>query len=384
MRAGVLSDDRIIKYLNENFINTWVPNSELGRVPSLREPIAKRRERESNTFDTTHALAQAIIKSWKKGSPVDCFVISPTFELMGRQPVNELLFAGGNTPRRYLTFLQESLAGKLPGFGEDTSEPPPAPDSGSLSELDAAMSKDLKIILTSERPKREVLNIFRTPKSGYQDYTVIEIDTTAFKGEGLLTIDILVGSADPEGSFDLYDGDTELPTRGTPHSALASAWGILPGKKGTIKYRFDRGKVFKLGGTGSWFSEEGSINAFLAEISVASDQEPEPSKEASTRPEQSAEDVMNTFVEAFKNLDAEVILSMLTEDARETFGDNFQDMPEDVRTQMRQILNQMEVLSSEYVGDEFHFRLRVPIAQPPEKSVKMRNVEGIWRIYDIE
>ena len=268
MRAGVLSSDRIIKYLNENFINTWVPNSELGRVPSLREPIAKRRERESKTFDTTHALAQAIIKSWKKGSPVDCLVISPTFELMGRQPVNELLFAGGNTPRHYLTFLQESLAGKRPGFGEDTSKTSPEPDSESLSELDAAISKDLKVILTSKKPKREVLNIFRTPKSGYQDYTVIEIDTTAFKGEGLLIINILVGSADPKGSFDLYDGDTELPTQGTPHSALASAWDILPGKKGTIKYRFDQGKVFKLGGTGSWFSEEGSINAFHATIFV--------------------------------------------------------------------------------------------------------------------
>ena len=369
--------------MNENFINTWVPNSELGRVPSLREPIAKRRERESKTFDTTHALAQAIMESWKKGSPVDCFVISPTFELMGRQPVNELLFAGGNTPRRYLTFLQESLAGKLPGFGEDTSEPPPAPDSEPLSELDAVMSKDLKVILTSERPKREVLNIFRTPKSGYQDYTVIEIDTTAFKGEGLLTIDILVGSADPKGSFDLYDGDTELPTQGTPYSALASAWDILPGKKGTIKYRFDRGKVFKLGGTGSWFSEEGSINAFLVEISVESDQEPEPSKEASARPEQSAEDVMNAFVEAFKNLDGETLLSMLTGDAREMLGD-FEDVPEDVRTQMHQMLRHMEVSSNEYVDDEFHFRLRVPGGPQPEVSVKMRKVEGIWLIYDVE
>ena len=138
----------------------------------------------------------------------------------------------------------------------------PEPDSESLSELDAAISKDLKVILTSERPKREVLNIFRTPAPGYQDYTVIEIDTTAVKGEGLLTIDILVGSADPKGSFDLYDGDTELPTRGTPHSALASAWDILPGKKGTIKYRFDQGKVFKLGGTGSWFSKEGASTLF--------------------------------------------------------------------------------------------------------------------------
>ena len=269
MRAGVLSSDRIIKYLNENFINTWVPNSELGRVPSLREPIAKRRERESKTFDTTHALAQAIIKSWKKGSPVDCLVISPTFELMGRQPVNELLFAGGNTSRHYLTFLQESLAGKRPGFGEDTSKTSLEPDSAYLSELDAAISKDLKVILTSEKPKREVLNIFRTPKQGYQDYTVIEIDTTAFEEGGMLVIDISVGSAESAGSFDLYAGDTELPTEGMPHGALASAWDVPPNKRGTIKYRFDRGKVFKLGGTGSWSSETGSINAFLATISVA-------------------------------------------------------------------------------------------------------------------
>ncbi len=384
MRAVVLSDDRIINYLNENFINTWVPNSELGRVPSLREPITKRRERESKTFDTTHALAQAIMEGWKKGSPVDCFVISPTFELMGRQPVNELLFAGGNTPRRYLTFLQESLAGKLPGFGEDTSEPPPVPDSEAFSELDAAVAEDLKVILTSEKPKREVLNIFRTPEPGYQDYTVVDIDTTVFKDGGTLTIDISVGHAEASGSFDLFHGDVELPTEGAPRNAIASAWGVPPGKSRRITHLFDRGQHFKLGATGDWHSEKGQVNAFLAEISVESGQEPEPSKASSTHSEQSAEDVMNAFVEAFKNLDAEVILSMLTEDARETFGDNFQDMPEDVRTQMRQMLRQMEVLNSEYVGDEFHFRLRVPGAPQPEVSVKMRKVEGIWFIYDIE
>ena len=370
--------------MNENFINTWVPNSELGRVPSLREPIAKRRERESNTFDTTHALAQAIMKSWKKGSPVDCLVISPTFELMGRQPVNELLFAGGNTPRRYLTFLQESLAGKLPGFGEDTSQPSPEPDSEPFSQLDAAMAEDLKVILTSERPKREVLNIFRTPKRGHQDYTVIEIDTTAFEEGGVLTIDISVGSAEPAGSFDLYDGDAEIPTEGMPHGALASAWDVPSGKTGTIKYRFSQGKVFKLGGTGNWFSEEGSLNAFQAKISVESDPNSEPRKASSARLEQSAEDVMNAFVEAFKNLDAEVMRSILTGRAKETFESGFEDMPEDIRTQLSQILRQMEVLSSEYVGDEFHFRLKVPMSTPPETSVKMRKAEGIWLIYDVE
>ena len=65
MRAGVLSNDQIIEFLNDNFINTWVPNCELGRIHSLREPIAKRREREGKTFDTTHRLAQTIIEGWE-------------------------------------------------------------------------------------------------------------------------------------------------------------------------------------------------------------------------------------------------------------------------------------------------------------------------------
>ena len=79
MRAGVLSKDAIVEFLNEHFINTWVPNSELGRVRRLREPIAKKREREGDPFDTTHPLAQAIIKGQKagskKGSPVDSYII---------------------------------------------------------------------------------------------------------------------------------------------------------------------------------------------------------------------------------------------------------------------------------------------------------------------
>ena len=64
----MLSNRQIIEFLNDNFINTWVPNCELGRIHSLREPIAKRREREGQTFDTTHPLAQAIINGWKTGA----------------------------------------------------------------------------------------------------------------------------------------------------------------------------------------------------------------------------------------------------------------------------------------------------------------------------
>ena len=259
MRAVVLSDNQIIEFLNENFINTWVPNSELGRVPSLRDPIDKRREREGTTFDPTHALAQAIITGWKDGSPVDCLVISPQFEVMGRQPVNDFLFGGG-TAGHYLMFLQESLAGKQPGLGEDTSVPEPLNSDTVLSSL--------KVVLNDVRTSQEVLNIFRTPEVGFWDYTVVEIDATAFENGGMLTIDISVGHAEAAGSFDLFAGDSELPTEGVPKNALASAWGIPPGGTERIMYIFERGQSFQLGVTGDWFSKSGSTNAFLATISV--------------------------------------------------------------------------------------------------------------------
>ena len=81
---------------------------------------------------------------------------------------------------------------------------------------------------------------------------------------------------------------------------------------------------------------------------------------------QSPEDLMNAFVKAFKDLDSEAMHSMLTGRAIETFG--IEDVPEDARTQFRQMLNQMEIVSSQYVDDEFHFLLRIPVASPPEMS----------------
>ena len=119
-----------------------------------------------------------------------------------------------------------------------------------------------------QSPEQEVLSIFRTPEPGYQDYTVIEIDATAFEKGGMLTIDISVGHAEAAGSFDLFAGDSKLPTQGAPQNALASAWGIPPGETNRIIYTFDRGQSFRFGATGDWFSVEGSINAFLATISV--------------------------------------------------------------------------------------------------------------------
>ena len=131
---------------------------------------------------------------------------------------------------------------------------------------------------------------------------------------------------------------------------------------------------------------------FLKDALAALKKEKHPGKESSRHvafnvldiQRTSAEDVMNAFVEAFKNLDSETIRPMLIGNARETFDSDFEEMPEDMRPQIRQMLRQMEIVSSEYVGDEFHFRLRVPTAQPPEVPVKMRKVEGIWLIYDVK
>ncbi len=122
--------------MNNNFVNTWVTNAELGRTQRLREPIAKRRIREGMTFDSSHALAKAIMKGWKKGSPVDCMVISHEFEVLGSIDYNyfpECLGEFEDEVDAYIYFLKESVAGKRPGLAN--------------------------IILTPEQPSQQVLNI---------------------------------------------------------------------------------------------------------------------------------------------------------------------------------------------------------------------------------
>ena len=377
----------------------------------MREPIAKRREREGKTFDTSHPLAQAIIKTWKKGSPVDCLVISPEFEAMGGIDYNffpECLGEFEDEAEAYLFFLKASMEGKRPGLGNliltpeqpsqevvDTFHAPmlahqdytvvgidttafegggtltaniqvgrdkgigifhlldgdkklpteKVPDGidptewnsqesdeykkalgaltrvwgifpgetgqityqfnrgqrfklcatgdqwggigdinafhakisvernqvGSLEErpigISSAPLNELSVVLNAEKSEQEVLLNFRSPGKGYQDYTVVSVDTTAFEDGGVLIVDIRVGDAKASASFDLFDSDTELPTEGIPE-ALVSAWGIKPGNSGIIRHRFERGAVFKLGATGDWFSKKGDMNAFEAKIAV--------------------------------------------------------------------------------------------------------------------
>ncbi len=257
MRAGVLCDDRVIEFLNENFINIWVSNVELERTPRKQAYMAQRRNDISKPFDRDQQFAKPIMEGWTDHSPVDSLVISPEFDVMGKLQLNDFFDncyrLGLSEVDRYLQFLNDSLDAKFPGFKENTSDP---------------FLTGANVILSKEHPVQEVLHILRAPRHGDQDYNVITIDTTAFINGGTLSIEIRMGNAKSGGSFDLFDSVTELPTNGIPNEALASVWDIPSGQKGILNYKFDEGKVFQLGATGTWFSGKGNINAFRAIISV--------------------------------------------------------------------------------------------------------------------
>ena len=248
--------------MNEHFINTWVSNVAFGRTPNKRAYTAQRGFKG---VDTTHPLAQTIVNGWQLHSPVDCLVISPELELMGRQLVNELnrdsMDRGLSETEGYRLFLSEALEGKSPGLG--------------------------RIVLTHARPSSEIMDTFQTPMVPHQDYTVVEIDTTAFENGGTLTLDIEVGRGKAEGTFYLFDGNKNLPTEKAPEGVLASVWEsqvgeaymetigalaiewyIYPEKTGKITYPFDRGQLFRLCATGRPQNVKGSRNAFRLNISV--------------------------------------------------------------------------------------------------------------------
>ena len=148
----------------------------------------------------------------------------------------------------------------------------------------------------------------------------------------------------------------------------------------------------------------------------------------------SAEEVMNTFVEGLRNEDFETILPFATGTPRELIVNSMlilsgkipeewlnqqvndalnaiedvspeamsEELVEDVTrsvldgmeamqtseevASMRGMLSQIEIVSGEYAGDEFHFRLGLPASDIPGPTrivFKMRKVDEEWRIYDM-
>ena len=137
----------------------------------------------------------------------------------------------------------------------------------------------------------------------------------------------------------------------------------------------------------------------------------------------SAEDVMYAYAEAFRNSDFEAMRLLSTEEymhsghgdrgdgdwtSIEATRDDGSPVPPDeisaetlelaevIAGSMSELESQAEVVSSEYVGDELHFRLRMPAPEIPDISdpdrvifvspsyqlIKMRKENDAWRIYD--
>ena len=280
MRAVVLGNERVIKFLNDNFINTWVSNFELGRKPSVREYLAKRYAHESKSFNTTHPLTQAIKSGWHERSPVDCFVISPEFELRGKLALNKFLYGGhdwdgGRTrAENYRLFLIEALEGKYPGFSADNSFAYLLGEEEDIPKQESPFKPfltDLDVVLNPTQPMLEVLDVIRTLEVGYQQSTMVTIDATAFEKGGILTIDIRLGSAELAGSFYLYDSDIEFPTeRGQRYDkSIANATDVPPSGTAQITYPFYRSQVFKFAIASSELMDKKEyVNAFQARISV--------------------------------------------------------------------------------------------------------------------
>ena len=148
---------------------------------------------------------------------------------------------------------------------------------------------------------------------------------------------------------------------------------------------------------------------------------------------QLAEDVMNAYVEALRSLDVEVLLTLMTGAAKEAFesdmlpvlngelpkelvdtyysvahnmlpaeqademvDDLIQTATEGMLPVLKQMLSSAEVVSSEYVGDELHFQVRVSspeipgasglgipeMPKMPDQLNKIRKENGVWRIYN--
>ena len=126
--------------------------------------------------------------------------------------------------------------------------------------------------------------------------------------------------------------------------------------------------------------------------------------------DQSAEDVMYAYLEAWRNSDFKVIDSLRTEQYRRRVHDdsgdggsiNMSDEAPEVVIQarllgeaVRELRKQTSLVSSEYAGDEFHFRLRIPDSElqrisdqgmpmfscMSNQQVKIRKENGVWQIY---
>ena len=180
--------------------------------------------------------------------------------------------------------------------------------------------------------------------------------------------------------------------------------------------------------------DETDLLQFATEVNFDPDEEENRTTDTSASSEstsQSAEDVMYAYAEAVKNIDGDAMASLVIGTVREQFEEsvpgevppkieigrvrNESEMPDEVVEEMaeaatrqleqqlfepvRKMYSRTEVVGGEYVGDEFHFQLRMPALEIPEipgveidfssppkptdTFLKMRKENGAWQIYEL-
>lgn len=102
MRAGVLSDSKIVKLLNKHYVNVFVLIRDLRELQkeTKDESISKFANTVSATFE--EAVAQGVDGS------VNSFVLSPQLELISHLPYQDLT-QNDAINEAYLTFLKDAL-----------------------------------------------------------------------------------------------------------------------------------------------------------------------------------------------------------------------------------------------------------------------------------
>lgn len=103
MRAGVLSNSKIIKLLNKHYISIFLRPKDLRELQNgtKDESISKFANTVSTTFEA--AVAEGVDGS------VNSFVLSPQLELIGHLPFENVIKPNEVIDDTYLKFLKDSL-----------------------------------------------------------------------------------------------------------------------------------------------------------------------------------------------------------------------------------------------------------------------------------
>ena len=104
MRAGALSNSKVIKLLNEHYVNLFLLTRDVRELQDGTKNETVRQMARTVSIAFEEATAQGIDGS------VNIFVLSPELELIGHLPYHDIKRNKyGINKDKYLTFLKDSL-----------------------------------------------------------------------------------------------------------------------------------------------------------------------------------------------------------------------------------------------------------------------------------